>query len=102
MDHIDIVFDGPPGHESGRFVEVEDSFGRSIYVGEWVQREDGFRALRLKQSDAEFVPVRSKESPTPMLYDIYVRVAGQPTWIGSRRTLEQCALAAEPYTKATA
>ena len=25
--HIDIVFDGPPSHQSGRFVEVEDDKG---------------------------------------------------------------------------
>lgn len=43
---IDVVFDGPPGHESGRFVEVEiDS--KSVNVGEWVKRPDGFWALRL-------------------------------------------------------
>lgn len=30
---IDVVFDGPPSHESGRFVEVEDAAGRSISVG---------------------------------------------------------------------
>jgi len=35
-DYIDIVFDGPPSHESGRFVEVEDSSGASIHAGEWV------------------------------------------------------------------
>lgn len=46
-DYIDIVFDGPPGHESGRFVEVEDSTGKSIHVGEWIQREDGYWALRI-------------------------------------------------------
>lgn len=32
---IHIVFDGPPGHESGRFVEVEDETGAGIKVGEW-------------------------------------------------------------------
>jgi hypothetical protein len=42
---IDIVFDGPPSHESWRFVEVEQS-GRSIRFGEWVQREDGYWVLR--------------------------------------------------------
>lgn len=46
--HIDIVFDGPPGPESGRFVEVEDDAGKSISFGEWVKREDGYWALRLK------------------------------------------------------
>lgn len=44
---MDIVFDGPPSHESGRFVEVEDATGKSINVGEWLQRPDGYWALRI-------------------------------------------------------
>ena len=47
MSFIDIVFDGPPGPVAGRFVEAENSEGMSISVGEWVQRPDGFWALRL-------------------------------------------------------
>ena len=47
MDYIDIVFDGPPAHESGRFVEVEDPTGASISVGQWLQRPDGYHVLRL-------------------------------------------------------
>lgn len=38
MTKLHIVFDGPPSHESGRFVEVENRFGRSVRVGEWVQK----------------------------------------------------------------
>ena len=34
-----IVFDGPPGPESGRFVEVETLPGISIAVGKWMQRD---------------------------------------------------------------
>jgi hypothetical protein len=49
MSYIDIVFDGPPSHESGRFVEVENAEGRSIHVGEWLQRPDGYWVLRIKQ-----------------------------------------------------
>ena len=45
--YIDIVFDGPPGHESGRFVEVEDVTGKSINAGEWLQRPDGYWVLRI-------------------------------------------------------
>lgn len=30
-----IVFDGPPSHDSGRFVEVETVGGKSISAGEW-------------------------------------------------------------------
>jgi hypothetical protein len=39
---IDIVFDRPPSPELPRFVEVENQNGRSINVGNWVQRPDGF------------------------------------------------------------
>jgi hypothetical protein len=57
--HIDIVFDGPPSHESGRFVEVEDEHGASIKVGYWVQRGDGYWALRLPDSRALLSAVRN-------------------------------------------
>jgi len=46
-DVIDIVFDGPPGHEAGRFVEVEAPPGRSVRHGEWIRRENGYWALRI-------------------------------------------------------
>jgi hypothetical protein len=35
-----IRFDGPPGHESGRFVECEDASGKSVNAGEWSQDDD--------------------------------------------------------------
>ena len=44
---IDIVFDGPPSHKSGRFIEVENQDGQSIKVGEWIERDDGYWVLRL-------------------------------------------------------
>ena len=34
---IYIVFDGPPGPEGGRFVEVETASGEGRKVGEWTQ-----------------------------------------------------------------
>ena len=49
--HIDIVFDGPPGQIGGRFVEVEDSGGKSISYGEWLQRPDGYWVLRIPSND---------------------------------------------------
>lgn len=36
-EEIHVVFDGPPSHESGRFVECEDAEGRGIKVGRWVE-----------------------------------------------------------------
>ena len=35
---LHIVFDGPPSHESGRFVEVETADGNGMNVGRWEQR----------------------------------------------------------------
>lgn len=46
MSAINIIFDGPPGHESGRFVEVENDQGASISVGKWGE-SDGLWALRI-------------------------------------------------------
>ena len=39
MKEIRFVLDGPVGHDSGRFVEVENENGESINIGEW--RQDG-------------------------------------------------------------
>jgi hypothetical protein len=52
---IQIVFDGPPGPDSGQFVEVEDEAGRSVDVGNWVERQDGYWALRIQ------IPISSLE-----------------------------------------
>lgn len=51
MRYVDIVFDGPPGPTAGRFVEVENERGASISVGEWIERADGYWALRIPASD---------------------------------------------------
>ncbi len=44
---INVVFDGPPGPESGCFVEVETDDGASINAGEWIKRPDGLWWLRI-------------------------------------------------------
>lgn len=46
-EYIDIVFDGPPANESGRFIEVETPKGASIKVGEWLQQDNGNWTLRI-------------------------------------------------------
>lgn len=35
-----VIFDGPPAHYAGRFVEVEDETGKSVAVGEWVKEDN--------------------------------------------------------------
>ena len=58
---IDIVFDGPPSHESGRFVETEDSEGYGISIGTWIERPDGFWALRIPDFRAHWGPSPTEE-----------------------------------------
>lgn len=50
---VHIVFDGPPGPDSCRFVEVETPEGRSISVGQWIERPDGYWALCLNVQDVQ-------------------------------------------------
>ena len=49
MNEIYIIFDGPPSHEYGRFVEVEDGNGKGLGTeqtgAEWKQRKDGLWQL---------------------------------------------------------
>jgi len=60
---INVIFDGPPSHVSGRFVEVEDDDGHSINAGEWIERGDGCWALRITNlpADSVVVPVEPTE-----------------------------------------
>lgn len=51
--YVDVMFDGPPGPESGRFIEVENQHRASIRFGEWVEFADGRWALRIRRRDVE-------------------------------------------------
>lgn len=46
--YFDVVFDGPPSHESGRFVEVEDEKKASVRAGEWIE-DPPFWRLRIRR-----------------------------------------------------
>jgi hypothetical protein len=48
MQAINIIFDGPPGPNAGRFVEVETDDGKSISIGQWVQKGN-YWSLRIAQ-----------------------------------------------------
>ena len=51
---IDVVCDGPPDHDGGRFVELEVD-GFSVGAGEWVQRGDEWLLrLSIKEIKAAF------------------------------------------------
>jgi hypothetical protein len=86
MAHTDIVFDGPPSHISGRFIEVEDAAGKSIKFGEWVERDDGNWVLRIP-ADARLI------AAAPDLVAELERAAGALTEAANllRPTLKGCA-----------
>ncbi len=42
MEPVQIVFTKPPSHQSGQFVEVENEEGKSVRVGSWQPRSDGW------------------------------------------------------------
>lgn len=58
---FEIVFDGPPGPVAGRFVDVEDAVTRAgLNVGTWIDRGDGYWALRITVPDVHTVDVDGK------------------------------------------
>lgn len=59
--YIDVIFDGPPGPVSGRFVEVENEAGQSISTGEWIDptKQPGFN----KFEDVPYWRLRIKVKP---------------------------------------
>lgn len=70
-----IVFDNPPGPIAPRFIEVEDTNGRSFNLGEWRQREDGMWVLHVPAAadNADVLAFQQKfdipMSPTPAFLD---------------------------------
>lgn len=50
---IRVVFDGPPGPESGRFVECENGEGHCIDAGDWRERPDGLWELIIRRPTGE-------------------------------------------------
>ena len=53
---LNIIFDGPPGPEVGRFVEVENDCGESIKAGEWSENDDGTWTLRIEEIPQSSIP----------------------------------------------
>lgn len=53
---IDIVCDAAPGPDGCTFIEVENCNGQSIRYGDWVERGDGYWALRLPVRGDSLVP----------------------------------------------
>lgn len=81
-EFIDIVFDGPPGPECGRFVEVEDPQQASIGVGEWIHREDGYWALRIPDPRALTRAVAERDALAQKLKDAVAAYTDEKTTRG--------------------
>lgn len=57
---LHILFDGPPGHDGGRFIEVEDDSGKSVNAGPWSQRPDGLWELTIDANAPLLLAQRDK------------------------------------------
>ena len=108
QEYIDIVFDGPPAHESGRFVEVEDPSGASVRVGEWIDRGDGYWVLRIqKEASADAIRDAKREAwaeADSAHYPLVLAVEqfkdnGGDAWGNLDSALERVQSARNPYTK---
>jgi hypothetical protein len=77
---IDIVFDGPPGPESGRFVEVEDAEGRSINLGDWEPLAKGLFALRIDDPRHIEVLERRLEKATDEVQELLRTLSRVAEW----------------------
>jgi hypothetical protein len=62
---INIVFVGPPGPMAGRFIEVETDDGHSLRIGQWLERPDGYWALRIDN-----VPAPTGDRPDKAKHDV--------------------------------
>jgi len=51
-----FIFEGPPGPEGPRFVEVEDQDGNSVCAGRWVNDPEGYSVLEVWAKP--FLPVQ--------------------------------------------
>ena len=75
---IRIVFDGPPSHESGRFIEVENEHGEGMSFGEWKQ-EGEFWYLEFPN------PARCEA----IIHDL-IETMKKPAIRGAKTTLQMC------------
>jgi hypothetical protein len=51
MQEVRLVFDGPMARDVPSLIAIEDSEGRSITVGHWRQRQDGYWELVIRCAD---------------------------------------------------
>lgn len=83
---LDFVFcetDGP----QVLFVEVEDSTGKSVRCGEWVDRGDGYYVLRVRVHHSSIAPpvappasaAASKECPNHYCHDGWIAWGNNPS-----------------------
>lgn len=61
---VDVVFDGPPSNKTGRFVDCEGPGGVGVNAGRWIDRGDGYWALR--------IPLHATPAPSPVAETVSV------------------------------
>jgi len=85
VEYIDVLFDGPPSPDT-RLVEVEGPSKASVKAGEWVDRGEGFWALRIRPSDISRIDDKLLTA-APALLEMCKRIASRLPDRGSARDL---------------
>lgn len=81
MREYHFVCDGPPSHDAGRFVELEDESGKSINPGRWKQVGSLWHLI---------VPAPDvQQAPEPKLIGMDFRVGIRPDGELTRVTISQ-------------
>lgn len=53
--HIDFVFEETEDGQKMVFIEAEND-GKSVRIGKWIKRPDGYHALRISEEDIDQLP----------------------------------------------
>lgn len=78
MTHIDILFMSTNGGLDKTFVEIEDSERKSIELGQWIERDDGYTVLRLPDFRALMAVL--SDPPQPVInFSMYIKVKSDST-----------------------
>lgn len=67
IKEINVIFDGPPGHHSGRFIDIEDENGRSLCIGKWIPDGESGLFWKLRFTPLDFYTLAELELSARML-----------------------------------
>jgi hypothetical protein len=62
MAEVRLIFDGPLSRDVPSLIAIEDNEGRSVSVGHWRERQDGYWELVIRSAEPIIVVERANPS----------------------------------------